>query len=216
MSGALRVATPQAWLETAVREWPALLLDHAYCEKKAASSALALIFGYPECERDNLVLARLAREELRHFEQVTRLMQRLGVPFQRLRPGRYAGALRGAVRTHEPQRRVDLLLVSALIEERSCERFRLLAPRLPGELGGFYADLERAEARHSQLYWQQAAAAATLAGLTGLQARWDELAEVEGQLISASDEQFRFHSGPPPLALPALDCGPVRGSSASS
>jgi len=219
MSCALRVATPHSWLESAVRAWPALLLDHAYCEKKAASSALALIFAYPEWQRDNLVLARLARlarEELRHFEQVTRLMQRLGVPFQRLRPGRYAGALRAALRTHEPQRRMDLLLVSALIEARSAERFRLLAPRLAGELGGFYADLARSEARHGELYWELAAAAAHAAGLASPQARWGELAELEGQLISAADTQFRFHSGPPPLALPTLASAPVRGKAASS
>ena len=96
----LAAATPEAWLEAAVRDWSLLLLDHANCEKKAASSALALIFAYPEQDTQNLALARLAREELRHFEQVTRLMRRLSVPFQRLKPGRYAAGLRAVMRTH--------------------------------------------------------------------------------------------------------------------
>src|SRR3954467_1312031 len=84
------VPTPGRWLEAATERWQVVLLDHAYCEKKAASSALALMFAYPEYEPQNLALGRLAREELRHFEQVTRLMGRLGVAFQRLQPGRYA------------------------------------------------------------------------------------------------------------------------------
>ena len=150
-----------------------MLIDHAYCEKKAASSALALIFAYPESECENLSLARLAREELRHFEQVTRLMQSLSVPFRRLKPGRYAAALRAAMRTHEPARRVDLMLTGALIEARSCERFGLLAPRLPAAMGEFYADLERVEARHGQLYLELAAAADP-----GWQQRLGELAAV--------------------------------------
>lgn len=191
-SSVLAAATPPAWIDAACRQWQDLLIDHAYCEKKAASSALALIFAYPERECENLLLARLAREELRHFEQVTRLMQSLSVPFRRLKPGRYAAALRAAMRTHEPARRVDLMLTGALIEARSCERFGLLAPRLPAVMGEFYADLERVEARHGQLYLELAAAADP-----GWQQRLDDLAVVEAELILTPDEQLRFHSGPP-------------------
>ena len=84
----LAAPTPEAWLRVAAARWPEILLDHAYCEKKAASSALALIFAYPEDESQNLELSRLAREELRHFEQVTRMMERLGVAHRRLEPAR--------------------------------------------------------------------------------------------------------------------------------
>ena len=119
---ALLAPTPSAWLDAACEQWQELLIDHAYCEKKAASTALSLIFAYPECTEQKLALARLAREELRHFEQVTRMMQRLGVDFRRLRPGRYAAGLRSAVRTHEPQRRLDLLLTGALLGRRQCSR----------------------------------------------------------------------------------------------
>ena len=197
--GALLVPTPERWLDAASARWQEVLLDHAYCEKKAASTALALIFAYPECERQCLALARLAREELRHFEQVTKLMARVGVPFRRLQPGRYAAGLRAALATHEPRRRLDLLLTGAIIEARSCERFARLATRLPVPLGDFYADLERAEARHAGLYVELARAAASAAQLDDWQARLAELLQVEAELISSDDPQLRFHSGPPPL-----------------
>jgi tRNA-(ms[2]io[6]A)-hydroxylase len=193
----LLVPTPPAWLDAACEHWQTLLIDHAYCEKKAASTALALVFAYPEQSDDNLALARLAREELRHFEQVTRLMQRLGVGFRRLAPGRYAQTLRAALRTHEPQRRLDLMLCGTLIEARSCERFGLLAPRLPAPLGDFYAELERAEARHEGLYWELALVAAGEGGEAGCAQRLAELSRVEGGLISEPDSLLRFHSGPP-------------------
>lgn len=199
----LLVATPERWLEAACARWQELLLDHAYCEKKAASTALALIFAYPECERQSLALARLAREELRHFEQVTKLMGRLGVPFQRLQPGRYAARLRAALATHEPRRRVDLLLTGALIEARSRERFARLATRLDAPLAGFYADLERAEARHADLYLELAGEAAAASAQYDWQSRLDQLAAIEAELISSDDVQLRFHSGPPAQAAPA-------------
>lgn len=195
--GSLLVPTPERWLDAACERWQELLIDHGYCEKKAASTALALIFAYPECERQNLALARLAREELRHFEQVTRMMARLGVAFRRLQPSRYATGLRAALSTHEPRRRLDLLLTSALIEARSCERFARLSARLPTPLGEFYADLQRAEARHCDLYLQLAAAAATDAKRSDWQARLAELVAVEAELITSDDTQLRFHSGPP-------------------
>jgi tRNA 2-(methylsulfanyl)-N6-isopentenyladenosine37 hydroxylase len=148
----LLAATPAAWLEDACVHWRELLIDHANCEKKAASTALALIFAYPEERALALALSKLAREELRHFEQVTRLMVALGVPFARQRPGRYAQQLRAAMRAAEPGRKLDLLLVSALIEARSAERFVLLAPRLPAPIAQLYHALGACEARHFELY----------------------------------------------------------------
>ncbi|MFM2287960.1 MAG: hypothetical protein RL684_1103 [Pseudomonadota bacterium] len=211
--------TPVEWLDAACAQWPLLLIDHAYCEKKAASTALALVFAYPERQRQNLALARLAREELRHYEQVTRLMERLGVPFQRLKPGRYAGALRAALRTHEPLRRLDLMLCGAIIEARSCERFRLLAPRLAAPLGDFYAELERAEARHEELYWELALEAAGQdegqgggsGAAVACEQRLCDLLAIEADLVEGPDALFRFHSGVP-VAVPATG----RGSASSS
>lgn len=194
----LRVATPQVWAQQAAREWRLLLVDHANCEKKAASTALALMFAYPEDRPLSLAMARLAREELRHFEQVQKLMQQLGVPMTRLAPGRYAGALRRQLAAAEPQRKLDLLLCGALIEARSCERFELLAPLLHAPLGDFYGALAEAERRHAGLYLDLARAAMPAdRDEDGLQARLDQLAEVEASLVLSPDAQFRFHSGVP-------------------
>ena len=123
----LKAATPPAWVDAALADLPTLLVDHANCGKKAASTAMALIFAYPEDRSLSVALSRLAREELKHFEQVERLMKKLSLPYARMKPGRYASELRKLVRTHEPKRKLDLMLVHALIEARSCERFRLLA-----------------------------------------------------------------------------------------
>jgi tRNA-(ms[2]io[6]A)-hydroxylase len=193
----LAAVTPAAWLEEAVRRWPELLIDHANCEKKAASTALALMFAYPEDRALALALARLAREELRHFEQVARALSAAGVAVSRQRPGRYAQELRAAMRTSEPGRKLDLLLVGALIEARSAERFRLLAPRLPAPLARLYADLAAAEARHFELYLGFAQTAAP----AEWRARLAQLAACEAQLVSATEEVLRFHSGPPPAPL---------------
>ena len=105
----LLAPTPPAWVDAAVERWRELIVDHASCEKKAASSALALMFAYPEDVRLGAALSRLAREELRHFEQVDAMMRRLGVPGARLVPGRYATGLRAMLRTANPGRKLDLL-----------------------------------------------------------------------------------------------------------
>ena len=194
----LQAATPPAWAAAAVRSRSQLLVDHANCEKKAASTALALMFAYPEDRVLSLAMARLAREELRHFQQVQRLMHEQGVPMTRLAPGRYAGRLRARLAASEPQRKLDLLLAGALIEARSCERFAVLAPLLPEPLAGFYAGLAESERRHAELYVELAAAAAPEQVASGaLRARLDELARFEAQLILDPDPEFRFHSGVP-------------------
>ena len=196
----LAAPTAAAWVDAACEHWRELLIDHANCEKKAASSALAMIFAYPEDHELSSALSRLAREELRHFEQVLQLMRRLHVSFERQRPGRYAAGLRAALRQHEPARKLDLMLAGALIEARSCERFALLAPRLPEPIGSFYGGLQRAEARHFELYLRLAYRAAGASDPAHVRSRLAALAAVEAELITASDEQLRFHSGPPPGA----------------
>jgi tRNA-(ms[2]io[6]A)-hydroxylase len=188
----LLAPTPLAWVADALAQRDALLLDHANCEKKAASTALALMFAYPEDVPLSLALAQLAREELRHYAQVTRAMRALGVPFARTRPGRYALELRRAVRSGEPGRKLDLLLVSALIEARSAERFGLLAPQLAAPLARLYANLGSAEARHFELYLGFARACAP----HEWQARLRQLAAREAQLATTPDGVLRFHSGP--------------------
>ena len=189
----LEAPTPPAWVEQAARSWPQLLLDHASCERKAASTALALMFTYADDRPLALALSRVAREELRHYEQVVRVMQTLGVAFARQRPGRYAQQLRAALRSADPGRKLDLLLMSALIEARSAERFALLSSRLPAPLAQLYRQLTSAEARHFALYLAFARASAP----DEWRARLTALAQREAELATTPDTALRFHSGPP-------------------
>ena len=193
-SSILLAATPRVWVDAALADLPTLLVDHANCEKKAASTALALIFAYPEDRQLSVALSRLAREELKHFEQVERLMRKRGVSFVRMKPGRYAGELRKLVRTHEPKRKLDLMIVHALIEARSCERFRLLAQRLPAEVRELYEQLERSEARHFEIYLDFAEREFEPAEIAE---RLALLAAREADLATLPDAELRFHSGPP-------------------
>ena len=190
----LKAATPRAWVKAASADLPTLLVDHSNCEKKAASTAMALIFAYPEDRALAVALSRLAREELKHFEQVERLMKKLAVPHMRLKPSRYASELRRQVRTHEPKRKLDLMIVHALIEARSCERFRLLATELPDDVRDLYAQLERSEARHFELYLQFAEREYDAAEIAE---RLEIIATRESELATAPDDELRFHSGPP-------------------
>ena len=188
----LAAATPPAWVEDALADLPALLNDHANCEKKAASTALALMFAYADDRGLAFALSRLAREELRHYEQVLRVMQACGFGFSRQRPGRYAQRLRARLRSADPGRKLDLLLAAALIEARSAERFALLAPRLPAPLAALYQNLAGAEARHFELYIGLAREYAP----QEWQGRLAALAAHEAELVTTADDTLRFHSGP--------------------
>ena len=191
----LGCATPPAWLDAAEDNEAVLLLDHANCEKKAAATALSLMFRY--AERDALVyrMSRLAREELKHFEQVQAVMQRRGIRSRHLGPSRYAAGLRRPVRCNEPDRLVDLLITGAFIEARSCERFAALLPRLDESLADFYRGLLASEARHYEHY--QALAKQVAGDPAKVEERVSVFRAVEENLITAPDEEFRFHSGPP-------------------
>ena len=192
----LDTETPKEWIEAASERLPEMLLDHANCELKAASTALGFLYRYPDRTRLAHRMSRLAREELRHFEQVRTIMEDMGIVFERLTASRYAGGLRAAVRDEEPYKLLDLLLIGALIEARSCERFASLAPHLPDKLGKFYSGLLASEARHFEHY---IAFARTECGVEAdeIDARLDELKAIEAALISDPDPQFRFHSGLP-------------------
>jgi tRNA-(ms[2]io[6]A)-hydroxylase len=184
----LLIPTSHDWVEASVSHWRPLLGDHAACEKKAASTALAMMFAYGDDRPLAMALSRLAREELRHFEQVSTLMSLLSVPQVRQRPGCYAAGLHASLRTSEPDRKLDLLLAGALIEARSCERFRLLSPRLPQPLAMFYCKLEQAEARHFESYvgFAETAAPHTWRG------RLRQLAEHEAELASQKSRPGLF------------------------
>ena len=192
----LDAETPDAWLDEASGRLSELLLDHANCELKAASTAMGFLYRY--ADRTNLAhrMSRLAREELRHFEQVRSIMDDMGIGFERLGASRYAGGLRDAVRQDEPHKLLDLLLVGALIEARSCERFAKIAPRLPEKLGRFYAGLLASEARHFEHYLALARSEVEIND-DDINTRLDELKALEASLILEPDPEFRFHSGTP-------------------
>ncbi len=195
MNEVLLAPTPQRWYDVACERWRELLVDHANCEKKAASTALSLIFTYADDLQLTDRMSRLAREELRHFEQVQKMMQELAVPFVRLTPARYADGLRKATRRSDPGRLIDLLLCGALIEARSHERFVGLAPKLQAPLGDFYGGLAASEARHFGVYLKLAE---QRAGQQDWRARLKHLAEIEAELATSPDSHLRFHSGLPP------------------
>ena len=192
----LRAATPHGWVAQACVLRELLLIDHANCEKKAASTALALMFAYAEDLNLSAKMSRLAREELRHFEQVAKLIGALKIAPQRLAPGRYATQLRRLVSSSEPQREVDLMICGAFIEARSCERFALLAEAIDEPIAALFRGLHEAEARHYELYLGLASRAALRAGID-LEGRIAAFAAREAQLATDPDPLFRFHSGPP-------------------
>ena len=188
----LHCATPQAWVENALADQATLLIDHANCEKKAASTALNLIYRYVDKYDLLNKMSKLAREELRHFEQVIALMKRRNIEYVQITSARYASALRESVRTHEPAKLIDTLIVGAFIEARSCERFAKLAPHLDVELQDFYSSLLKSESRHFTDYLKLAERYAD----EPIDDRVNFFAEREKDLILAPDDTFRFHSGP--------------------
>ena len=189
----LPCTTPDQWLENALDHQSLMLIDHANCEKKAASTALNLIYRYTDNFDLLNKMSRLAREEMRHFEQVIAIMKRRNIDYLPISASRYAGGLRDLARNDDPGRLVDILVIGAFIEARSCERFARLAPYLDDELEMFYTSLLKSEGRHYQDYLGLAKKAA---GDQAIDERIALFAERERQLIEQPDTEFRFHSGP--------------------
>ncbi|MDN3526562.1 tRNA-(ms[2]io[6]A)-hydroxylase [Halomonas sabkhae] len=189
----LACPTPAAWVDWALENPETLLIDHAQCEKKAASTAMSLLYRYVDDSELLTKMARLAREELLHFEQVVKLMEGRGIAYRPIGAARYAEGMRRHVRSQEPQRLVDVLIVGAIIEARSCERFARLIPHLDDELAKFYRGLVKSEGRHYEDYLM-------LARRLGEESIDDRVAFFiarEAELITTPDTEFRFHSGVP-------------------
>ena len=190
----LEVRTPEAWVSHALGDLATLLIDHANCEYKAAATGMSLITRYRNKPRLQRLMARLVREEMLHYEQVLVLMDQMGVDYRPLTASRYAKTLRDTVRSDEDGRLVDMLIVGAVVEARSCERFAALWPRLPTGLGKFYKSLLRSEGRHYQDYLSLAR---EFADKSDVEQRLIHFLKIDQTLIETTDDEFRFHSGVP-------------------
>lgn len=188
----LKAPTSNAWVEQALTHLDTILLDHSHCERKAAGVALNLICRYPSSTALVYQLTEIAREELEHFQQVNHILERRGIALAPLTPPPYGAGLKGQVRRQEPERMLDSLLVSGLIEARSHERLGLLAEALPDrQLAKFYRSLMASEARHYGAYW---VLATTYFDRDRVMQRLEELAEVESQLLATLHPEARIHS----------------------
>lgn len=188
----LACPTPDRWVEGALTDIPLLLQDHANCEKKAAGTAMNLLFRYSDRPELQVLLAQLVREEMLHYEQVLEIMQARGIPYRQVPAARYAAGLREHVRHGEPDRLVDILIVGAFVEARSCERFEKIAPHLDAELARFYTFLLRSEARHFEYYLDLARRYSPCP----IDDRVALFRSVEAELVLSPDAEVRFHSGP--------------------
>ncbi len=188
----LRSSTSDRWLTQAEANIDLVLIDHAHCEKKAAGTAMNLLFSYVENQPLCRAMTEIVNEELDHFHQVCDLLARRGVRFRRIPPSSYGRRLNDLVRKLEPGRAIDRLLVAAIIEARSCERFGLLRDHLEDrELADFYGSLFESEARHHSTYVQ-------LAKHFGkdqeVKRRLEELALAEAEILATSTDPPRMHS----------------------
>lgn len=188
----LQSASSQRWLDQVDRHLNDILVDHAHCEQKAASTAMDLMFDYVENEDLCREMTEIVREELDHFHLVTGLLKERGIRFFRLKPGTYGRRLKEHVRRQEPGRAVDRLLIAALIEARSCERFVLLRDHLTDtQLKDFYGSLYESEARHHATYVRLAR---YFAENEEVDRRLQELAAIEASVIADGCELPRVHS----------------------
>lgn len=188
----LQSTSSDRWLQQVDRHLDEILIDHAHCEQKAASTAMDLMFDYVEDEDLCREMSEIVREELEHFWLVRELIKERGVRFRRLKPGTYGRKLKELARRQEPHRAVDRLLIGALIEARSCERFVMLRDHLQDEqLKQFYGSLYESEARHHATYVRLAK---HFASSQDVEDRLRELAIAEAKIIAEGCELPRVHS----------------------
>jgi len=188
----LHSVSPQRWLDQVDASLPEILIDHAHCEQKAAATAMQLMFDYVENEDLCKDMSAIVIEELEHFQLVRSLLQKRDIRFHKLKPGTYGRQLKELVRRQEPDKAVDRLLIAALIEARSCERFVLLRDHLQdAELSEFYGSLYESEARHHATYVRLAY---QFAAPDLVDSRLSELAELEAEIIARGCPMPRVHS----------------------
>lgn len=190
----LGARTTQSWVNAAIANLPLIIQDHANCEKKAAGTAMNMMFRYEFSYDLQCKLAQLIREEMLHYEQVLGIMNDRGQDWEYLSAGRYAKGMLKHKRTYEPAAMIDVLIIGAFIEARSCERFAALAEVINDErLAKYYRYLLKSESRHFEDYL----ALAQSLSEDSIDERVAFFKEVEAGLISSPDTELRFHSGAP-------------------
>jgi tRNA-(ms[2]io[6]A)-hydroxylase len=193
----LKISSPSAWCEAAIENFSLLLLDHTHCERKASAFAIQLMSKYPHQERLIHALSPIAREELLHFEKMLHILKKRRIKIQPLHPCRYSKNLHlQRSKQDNKQQLIDDLIIAAIIEARSCERFFSLIPYLEKhgdqEVLRFYQHLAMAEQRHFEVYLEFANQ------LTDdLEQRVNIFISIENQTIMQAESMFRFHSGIP-------------------
>lgn len=193
----LRSRTPSAWVALVMQNPLALLNDHAHLEKKAAGNALELLNRWPEPnppENWVKVMTAIARDEVEHLAIVVRLLARRGGELTRYHRNPYATQLHRLVRLGEGRNELmDRLMISALIEARSCERFAVLATHCQDEeLAHLYADLYASEAGHYQIF---IGLARELPHICQVDQRWEKMLDDEAEIISIQPPGPSMHSG---------------------
>jgi tRNA 2-(methylsulfanyl)-N6-isopentenyladenosine37 hydroxylase len=184
--------TSDAWIEQTLANMDTILLDHSNCERKAASVALKFMSRYPSNTKLVHELTYLAQEELLHFHQVNTIMSDRNIPLAPLNAPPYGATLNQVVRRPEPDRFLDMLLVSALIEARSHERLGLIGQHCEDqELAEFYRSLMESEARHYGLYW---VLADTYFDRSVVMERLETIAIAESKILSTLHPEPRVHS----------------------
>ncbi len=188
----LKVDTDEAWVEAALRDLDGVLVDHAHCEMKAASNALSLVARHPESAALVRALTELAREEIEHFQRMLALLEARSLSLGSPPVDDYAASLRSAAQADSRGPKlgplVDRLLVGALIEARSCERFKLLADATRAAQGrqaehALWSELLAAEARHYRTFVDLAARAAG-GDRARVEARLDALSAAEAKIVA--------------------------------
>ena len=183
------------WANAVLADPVRLLIDHAFLEKKAATNALELLTRWPGDWLPGWMeaMTSVARDEAAHLAQVMRILLRRGGRLERVHKNPYANSLRLLVRKGDPAEILDRLLVSAVIEVRSCERFAVLAAASSdGELAGFYEALFTSEFGHYRVFLELAG---KIMDRTAVEARWQQLLAAEAEILSQQEAGPRIHSG---------------------
>ncbi len=189
----LKLPTDPHWVNIVESNINEILTDHAWCEQKAASNALSLIVNNSECTDMVTALIELAKEELDHFEQVHNLIKKRGMQLGRERKDNYVNELYKFMKKDGSRKQalVDRLLFSAMIEARSCERFRVLSENITDpELAKFYRDLMISEAGH---YTTFIGFARQYGESDSVDKRWKEWLEHEAIVIKNYGKQETIH-----------------------